>query len=272
MALYLLTVEDATLHISKGNAKIGKTVWSFSTLPGNKDNLLYVKGKGLLTTVPGTCSKYCEGCFNGGCYAVRDAKLHCNVTIKAWGDNTLLLRHDPKGLFDQIDTFIKDKNKKFLETNDEKFHRVRTWRWNVSGEIENLLQLELMNEIAVKHPEVMFGVYTKSFDILEDYLTKHGEDGFAKNFVINVSQWHHVADDFLKKHPNVFNIFEYDDSNLKNCLMSDEDKDRLKGVTHCPAVTKEGHHAKNAKGENITCDMCKRCYTKSGAHTAVHAH
>ena len=272
MALYVLKLEDAKLHVSKGNRKIGKGIWAFSTLPGNKDNLLYVKNKGLLTTVHGTCSKYCTDCFNNGCYAVRDAKLHSNVTIKAWGENTLLLRHDPKQLFAMINTFITEKNAKYLETKDEKYHRVCTWRWHVSGEIETLEQLELMNEVATKHPEVMFSVYTKSFDILDDYLTKHGEHGFASNFVVNVSQWHHVADAFLQKHPGVFNVFEYDDSNLKDCEMSNEDKGRLTKVPHCPAVTSDGHHRLDKDGNPVTCDHCKRCYTKTGHATAVYAH
>lgn len=272
MAIYLLKIEDAKLHVSKGNRKIGKGIWAFSTLPGNENNLLYVKGKGLLTTVHGTCSKYCTDCFNNGCYAVRDAKLHSNVTIKAWGDNTLLLRADPKGLFNQIDAFITDKNKKFVETKDEKYHRVCTWRWHVSGEIETLEQLELMNDIAVKHPEVNFGVYTKNFDVLEAYILKHGKDGFAKNFIVNVSEWHGVAQLFINKYPGIFNVFEYDDSNLKDCVMSDTDKQRLEKVIHCPAVTKDGHHKLDANGNPITCDHCKRCYTKTGHRTAVYAH
>ena len=273
MAIYLLKVEDARLHVSKGNRKIGKGIWSFSTLPGNQDHLLYVKGKGLLTTVPGTCSKFCEYCAkDGACYAWRDAKLHSNACIPAWGENTLLLREDPQGLFDQIDAFITKKNTKFLATKDERFHYVRIWRWHVSGEIESLRQLELMEELAVKHPEVIFSVYTKNFDVLEEFLTKHGVTGFAENFVVNVSEWHGVAKDFIEKHPGAFNVFEYDDSNTKNCGLSEEDIARLAQVVHCPAVARDGSHRLDANGNPITCDHCKRCYTKTGQRTAVWAH
>lgn len=273
MAIYEIKIENARLHVSQGNRKIGKGIWSFSTLPGNQDHLLYVKGKGLLTTVPGTCSKYCEGCAKDGCcYAWRDAKLHSNACIPAWGENTLLLREKPEELFRQIDQFITEKNAKYLETNDEKYHKVRIWRWHVSGEIESLHQLEMMDRIAVKHPEVRFSVYTKNYDVLERFLIKYGDKGFADNFIINVSEWHGVAKEFLTKYPNTFNVFEYDDSNLKGCELSEEEKARLTKVTHCPAVTKDGHHALNANGEPITCDHCQRCYTKTGKRTAVYAH
>jgi hypothetical protein len=144
MAFYLLKAEDARLHVSQGNRKVGKGIWTFSTLPGNKDNLLFIKGKGLLTNIPGTCSHYCDDCFNGGCYAVRDAKLHNNACIPAWGENTLLLRENPKRLFSEIDLLITVKNAKFNQTKDEDQKRIKIWRWHVSGEIESLKQLHMM--------------------------------------------------------------------------------------------------------------------------------
>ena len=240
MAYYLLKTEDARLHVSQGNRKIGKGIWAFSTLPGNKDNLLFVKGKGVLTNIPGTCSHYCNDCFNHGCYAVRDAKLHSNACIPAWGENTLLLRENPERLFNEIDLFIRDKNIKYLLTKEEKYHKVRIWRWHVSGEIESLTQLQLMNKVALKHPEVNFSVYTKNFDILSKYIRKFGVKSIAQN--------------------------------LKDCSLSEEDKQRLAKTVHCPAVAKDGSHRNDQNGNPITCDHCKRCYTKTGARTAVYAH
>ena len=207
--LYVIKLNEAKLHISKGNSKLGKGIYSFSTLPGNKDHLLYIGNKTLLTDVPGTCSKYCDGCAkDGACYAWRDAKLHHNAVIKAWAENTILLRNKPDDLMNQIDQFIAAKNKKYAASKDEKDLRVKTWRWNVSGEIEGIHHLKLMNDIAFKHPEVMFGIYTKNFDVLEEFLS--GDNKIANNFVINISEWHGVAKSFLEKHPGEFNIFEYD--------------------------------------------------------------
>ena len=266
MALYMIKLEEAKLHISKGNSKIGKGIWSFSTLPGNSEHLIYIGGKDgenkiLLTDIPGTCSKYCNGCAkDGACYAWRDAKLHHNVTIRAWGENTLLLRHDPDKLFSMIDEFITNKNKKKIQVN--------TWRC----EIESLKQLELMNDLAAKHPEVAFGIYTKNYDVLEEFIKIHGVEALSENFTINVSEWHGVAAAFIAKYPGVFNVFEYDDSNHKGNELSEADVERLKHVTHCMAVKADGHHAKTPDGRPITCDMCKRCYHRTGQRTAVYAH
>ena len=267
--VYVFTLAEATLHISKGNSKIGKGIYSFSTLPGNKDHLLVLKNSALLTTVHGTCSKFCDACFNGGCYAVNSAKLHNNVVIKAWGENTLLLRAGRA--LKMVDEFITLKNARYAKTHNPDKAVVKMWRWNVSGEIENLSQLEEMNQIAINHPEVKFGIYTKNFDVLEEFMLKHEDT--APNFCINVSQWHGVADAFLAKHPNKFNIFEYDDSNLKTCTMSEKEKARLAKTPHCKAVTKEGKHAKKPDGKPITCDGCTHCYTKHPGYVqAVYSH
>lgn len=265
--LYVVKASEAKLHITKGNSKVGKGIYTFSTLPGNEDNLLTINGTTLLTNIPGTCSKHCAGCFNGGCYAVNSAKLHHNAVVKAWAENTLLLRMGK--LFAEIDAFITAKNKKYEKTHNTEDAVVKTFRINVSGEIQSCSELESWDDLAAKHPEVTFGVYTKNYEALSEFIDKRGDS--QSNFVINVSQWHGVADDFLRKYTGV-NVFEYDDSNRKNNELSEADKARLKNIQHCPAVTAEGKHAKTASGADITCDRCGRCYRKTGSITAVYAH
>ena len=267
--LYTVTEEKAELHLSKGNNKIGKGIYAFSTIPGNEEHRPIIKDKGYVTNIIGTCSKYCDDCAkDGACYAWRDLKLHHNVTAEAWGENTLLLR---SGLvFDMIDNYISKKNAKYYKTKNEKYWAVRTFRVNVSGEIEDLKQFIGWNTLAEKHPEVNFGVYTKNYDVLDEFLQGGGK--IADNFVINISQWNHVADEFLKKYPGQFNVFEYDETNKKTCEWSQEDRERLAKLPHCIAVNFNGHHAKTKDGEDITCDMCKRCYRKTGKHTAVYSH
>lgn len=267
---YPISPTAAQLHISRGNSKLGRGIYAFGTLPGNQDHMLRLNTTGeLLTDIPGTCSKYCEGCAkDGACYAWRDCKLHHNVVIKAMGDNTLLLRSG--ALFPMLDQFISAKNAKFMESKDPEDIEVRLFRINTSGEVESLRDLLGWNDLALRHPEVQFGIYTKNFDALEDFLTI---GHFADNFCVNVSQWNHVADDFLRRHPGELNVFEYDDTNNKSCDWPEEDRARIAKMVHCPAVTKDGHHAVNAKGDPITCDMCGRCYGKHGVcETAVWSH
>ena len=282
---YEFNEDQATLHISQGNEKIGKGIWSFSTLPGNEEHLLYTSTKGLLTDIPGTCSKYCDGCFGGGCYAVRDAKRHNNATIPAWAENTILLRNGK--LWDLLETFLTLKNgkaEKYLAeahklgvdpdhalANARELAVIKIFRIHVSGELENAQQLRRWNLLALAHPEIQFGMYTKNFEALAEFLDD-GSD-FADNLVVNVSEWHGVAKLFLAEYGWAhLNVFEYDDSLIAGGGMPELDKARLAKTPHCPAVTKEGHHAKLPDGSNITCDKCGRCYRKTGQRTAVYAH
>lgn len=253
-------VTEVKLHISDKNSKMGK-IANFSTLPGNSEHMLYVKGE-LLTDVPGTCTGNCEGCFNN-CYAVKSCKLHHNKCIEAWGENTLLLRSG--GLEEAVDAYIKSINE-----NPRRKAKIEYFRINCSGEVESAADLEVWNNIAQKNPSVKFGIYTKNYEALTEFMDKYGDS--AKNFVINISQWHHLADNIIEKYKGKLNVFEYDDSQLKNNELSEEDKARLEKTVHCPAVTKKGKHAKNSKGEDITCISCTRCYQKRGRTTAVYAH
>ena len=253
------TITEAALHISKGNSKIGKGIYSFSTLPGNNQHMLQVGGE-LLTDIPGTCTHNCETCFNA-CYATKSARLHHNVVIKAWGENTLLLRSGK--LKEEINKYISEKNKKKV--------RLELLRIHVSGELERWQDLEMWNDVAKAHPEVQFGIYTKNYDAVDKFMQKYGDT--EPNFVINISQWHGVADEFLAKYPGKFNVFTYDDSNLKNSNISDDERVRLQTIDRrCPAVDAKGHHAKDKNGKPITCDRCTFCYKKTGKETAVYAH
>lgn len=251
-------ITEAALHITKGNNKIGKGIYTFSTLPGNKNHMLSLNGE-RLTNVVGTCGKHCENCHSV-CYAFRSAKLHHNVCVKAWGENTLLLYAGK--LKDEVDKFITAKNK----------HKVcvKTFRIHVSGEIRNEKDIELWNELAKLHPETTFSTYTKNYDAVDKFMQKYGDT--EPNFVINISQWHGVADKFLKKYPGKFNVFTYNDSNIKNNGLSEKEIERLNALPKCPAVTKEGKHAKDKNGNPILCDHCMRCYRKTGKETAVWAH
>lgn len=254
---YVINDATAKLHVSKGNLKIGEGVYNFSTLPGNSDHLLKLKDGTILTNVPGTCSKHCKGCFNSGCYAVNSCRLHHNAVVPAWAENTVLLR---KGvLFDQLTNYIQKNQSK-----------IQLFRINVSGEIESAQEFEKWNQICLQFPHIRFGIYTKNFEALDEFMQKHGDS--APNFCINVSQWNHVADAFLAKYPNKFNVFEYNPTNRKDCDWSLAERTRLAKLPKCPAVDIHGHHTKKSDGTPLTCKDCGRCYRKTGQTTAVYAH
>lgn len=260
--------DESRVSLSIGNEKIGKMI-NFSTLPGNKDNMLKAKEM-LLTDVPGTCCGNCSACFKN-CYAAKSAKLHHNAIIPSWGKNTLMLRSNPVQVFDQIDQQIRKLNKKFYEGKASE-PEYKFYRHNVSGELQSLQELELLNDLANKHPAINFGVYSKNSEVLIEFFKKHGQT--ADNLTINLSEWHGTMSqtrDALDAIGAKYNIFEYDDSNRSHCTLSEDDKARLAKTIHCPGIDKNGHHV-SINGQALTCDKCKLCYKKLGKTIAVYDH
>ncbi len=223
------------VSISKGNSKMGN-IPAFNLLPS--DEFLKLGNSTQLTNIMGTCGKHCELCKND-CYAVRSIKLHHNSTIKGYAANTVIMRQDP----DKLRTEIKE----FCDKNIVKYFRFHT-----AGELESIEQLKTYCEICKDSPDVIFYIYTKAFDLLQEWTDK-GET-FPENFVINLSMWRDNMNDVSCKIRFDNNIFIYDDGS-----------ENMSDIYHCPATDKNGHET------GVTCAMCRRCMKKRNV-TAVYAH
>jgi hypothetical protein len=272
--IYTFTVDDAnTITISCGNTKIGKML-NWSTLPGNEEHPLIAKGR-IVTNVTGTCTHNCNGCFKS-CYARRSILQHHNSVTKPWAENTLMIRYKFEECFRLIDQTIREKNKKYYTTGNISDLQYKFFRVNVSGELQTLEELEAWNDLALKHPAIKFGIYTKNSLVLLAFFKKHGQS--ADNFCINVSEWHGTMKETIKAlHAMgaIFNVFEYDDSNLSACTLSEEERKALSSSAHCPAVgpTQANRHPVNpVTGQTWRCVDCKACYTKTGTKRCVYSH
>lgn len=235
--LYNINYEPA-MHVSlvKGNSKLGKGVYSYNLLPGDKP--LSTKDKGQLTNVRGTCGGCCDGCEEL-CYAVKDARRYHNTCIPSLGKNTVIMRHNMDDGFSQIKEELIKKKAKVL-------------RWHSSGEIMNYNYLLHMVKIAVELPDVKFYFYTKRFELIEKYLDECGD--LPDNLICNISEWKGNTEGYNLEG---LNKFVYDDG-------TDPEMEKL---VHCPAVNKKGRKT------GITCDQCKRCFTANdGRITAVYNH
>lgn len=155
--LKAVPTEKLKLSIVKGNSKLGKGIYAYSTLPGDAKHLLRTATGDLLCDVPGTCTGNCEACFSRGCYAVNAAHRYPNTVIPAWAQNTELLRRDPEGTFDRINAFIKKRN-------------VKVFRINVSGELRSKEDLARWDDLARKNPGVRFCLYTKNYRAVIGYM------------------------------------------------------------------------------------------------------
>ena len=272
--IYIFKDEDAkTITLSKGNSKIGQML-NWSTLPGNAAHPLIAKGR-RITNVEGTCSHNCSGCFKS-CYARRSILQHHNSVTRSWAMNTLMIRNKFEECFRQIDSEITKVNKKFYESHNPADLKFKFFRINVSGELQSVEELEAWNNLAARHPEINFGIYSKNSEVLIAFFRRNRQS--AANLCINISEWHGVmAPTINRLHAMgaIFNVFEYDDSNLGSCSLSPEEKARLRALPKCPAVgaTKENRHPVNPKtGQSWHCEECRGCYTKTGTHRCVYSH
>ena len=148
--------ENLTLHISKGNQKIGN-VWNFSLCP-------------ILTCVN------CVLCMLG-CYDLKACNQYLNVRI-ARAENTAMMYMDMAGTFQQIDSFLSRNLK-------HKF-----FRWDVSGDILSIEYFNHMVEIARNNPDWTFWTYTKAFVYVNSWLDDNGgKKALPKNLTVMFSQW-----------------------------------------------------------------------------------
>jgi hypothetical protein len=228
--------EEMVVSLVKGNSKLGKKVFAFNLMPGDKP--ISTKDKGQLTNVWGTCSGCCDGCQNY-CYAVRDTRRHHNAVIPSVGKNTVIMRHDMDKGFKQIkEALIKNKAK--------------VLRLHSSGEIMNYDYLLHMVKLAVDMPDVLFYFYTKRFAFMEQYLKECG--ALPENLVCNISEWKGNTEGYQL---GGLNKFVYDDGT----------DPKVAKLAHCPAVDKKG------KKTGVTCSQCQRCFSgNKGIITAVYDH
>jgi len=228
--------EEMVVSLVKGNSKLGKKVFAFNLMPGDKP--ISTKDKGELTNVWGTCVGCCDGCQNH-CYAVRDTRRHHNKVIPSVGKNTVIMRHDMDKGFKQIkEALIKNKAK--------------VLRLHSSGEIMNYDYLLHMVKLAVEMPDVLFYFYTKRFAFMEQYLKECG--ALPENLVCNISEWKGNTEGYQL---DGLNKFVYDDGT----------DPKVAKLAHCPAVDKKG------KKTGVTCSQCQRCFSgNKGIVTAVYDH
>ena len=206
MAKYNLYLNGMTrIHITGGNAKIGKGIFNISLLPS--DSPITKKDGTQLTNITGTCKGCCEGC-KGNCYAMKSCTQHHNSVIPAWGENTLLARENMTEFFHQLDVFFNE-------------NIVSVFRWHVGGEFFSKEYMRAVYDFCAKYPDTKFYVYTKRFQWVED-LHKFKPD----NLVVNVSIWHNNYNNPLN-----YPTFVYDDGT----------DDKVSKMPHCPAVDKDGH-------------------------------
>lgn len=183
------------VHIARGNSKLGE-IPNISLTPG-------------LSCAPGIpCVR--------DCYAQKAYRMYTHVRT-AWDENFILARNYPRVFITGIQHFLKVR-------------QPRVFRWHVAGDILDQQYLNLMYDLARRHPRTKFLAFTKRHEL--DFSNK------PKNMVIFKSMW-----------PG----FGHVDDNMPRAWMQDGSETRIpRGARVC--------HGR--------CDQCFACWSRT-AHDVV---
>lgn len=226
-------------HFFKGNTKVGTKVLLFNKLAGNT----------VFNGCVGSCGQFCEGCWNSKewrkspCYVAKSYIQYGDNTINAHILNTIRMREDVKGTFEELNEQLKRKRTAYPV------------RIHGSGELESPEELKGWAWLASQHPERPFYIYTKAFPFVDELLTDTSESSLPKNFFINVSVWHEFGITTFKKWEYIPTIraFAYDDG--FNYLQHG-----LEVRQYCPAY-KKNKGGKIKMDHNLTCEKCGLCFS-----------
>ena len=226
------------VRLNGGNIKLGNML-SFSKLYGDMPH--YIARLGMVVT--GTCCGHCDSCRKD-CY-VRKSYRYGSVMYRH-AVNTLAFREDIRAAFQTIDNQLSRKRVPAAIV-----------RINQSGELETTEEFKLWCEIATKHSNTQFYLYSKAYEIIIPAL----QAGIVPdNFTVLISLWHDVgmAEYAKVAHlPNV-KVFAYDDNDYSY------DDNGLHIGTYCRAYDDNGK-----LDHNITCDKCRKCFDRSEAHKII---
>ena len=250
------------------NIKLGK-MGSWAMLFGNCE--WYIPE--LDVTIKGTCGQYCQGCFNpdnpkcSACYVaksyVKYTKRNEDGTIGDIQKNACSVKLGHAYRTIAMTMFRKD----LLLSLDKQLTRMKkkleVVRINESGEFTCYEDLAMWCELARRHPETVFYVYTKNYKAVRKALINAI---VPSNLFINISIWHQLGISAyleMKDHPQIRAF----------CLVDDEwtkEKYYSKGIeisSMCAAYDENGkmNHA-------VTCDKCKKCFSANNKCVGCYEH
>lgn len=145
--------EQYHVYIAQGNRKTGQGMPSVSLIP------IYNCGN-------------CKVC-SGQCYDLRNDLCYegCRRTRAI---NAALLE--------------TDRDRYFKEINDA-VRGFRFFRWHIGGDIIDLDYFKRMCEVAKDNPHCDMLVFTKMFDVVNEFVEEYGEESIPKNLKVIFSGW-----------------------------------------------------------------------------------
>ena len=124
-----------------GNAKLGKGVWTFSTLPANINYTVQIGGKEY--TVRGTCPCNCAGCY------AQTGFYRFSSTVQALAVRTILAR-------DYIDFVRRAITAQIVADN------IKLLRIHAAGDFFGREYIDMWRDVVAASPACLFWTYTKN--------------------------------------------------------------------------------------------------------------
>ena len=263
-------MKGATIHAgtSADNIKLGD-MGSWAMLIGNCS--WYIPELGI--SVPGTCGEHCKGCFNPNnprcstCYVmksiIRHTKRNEDGTVGDILKNpcTVKLGHAYRAI---AMTMFREKLLLSLDRQlTNKRNKFKIIRINEAGELTCYEDLAMWCELARRHPETVFYLYTKNYKAVRKALI----NGIVpSNFFINISIWHEYGiEEYLemKDHPQIRAFVLVD----KEWTIERYRSMGIEITSMCPAYDENGkiNHL-------VTCDKCKKCFSHCNECTGCNEH
>ena len=232
-------------YCSGGNIKLGKEILTWSKLYNNIDFTVNDVMPGVTCKCSGSCGNYCKGCSKT-CYVKKSYDLHGASVIKGHARRTIATRF-----------YINELQERLSLQLSRKRGKAACVRIHQSGEIESLSELIMHKNIAAEHPETVFFMYTKAFDIVIPYIIKHAAV-WPDNFIILISIW------------NEYGIKEYNSVKhlpfIKAFICNTGYNYQAAGI-ECTTTCK-AYNGKKLNHE-ITCFRCKKCFDKNINHKTI---
>lgn len=205
---------------AKNNSKTGQIIES-KKIPGK---IFKVKSQDI--EISGSCRQNCKDC-----YACKSCAYHWDTVLATCIVTQRLINEAPE-IF------------KKLVINNTLMERV--FRFNESGDIETLEELQLYNEIAKARPHTQFLVYTENHDLADKLEDK------AENLMIRRSYWWNGSISDAKR--------ILSDSAGRPSFIACQDvleaKKVFDNILICPCSF-------NSKDHKTTCSKCGNCFFKS---------
>lgn len=161
-----IPVSELSVCISKGNRKIGRV--NNVSLPA-------------IFTCPNCSQCWCL------CYDIKAAMQYKNVLLARARNYSIFMR-DREEYFCQIDRALSRSRRLVIFRRKKR----KVFRWHVAGDLLDVDYLRRVIEIARKHPDTVFWLYTKSYDIVNKYVAEHGGSiaaAIPDNLSIMFSEW-----------------------------------------------------------------------------------